>query len=201
MRRKRLHVGKRRIPMPTSVTTNRWCELAQPIASAMMKMLRATLRCLPLVAASVFSFSGASCDVRATGAQETDTRSGFVIPIQRGPRWDRVIVMAKVQNAAPMMFLVDTGAPQTILFSPTFAMNVVQPVPVNLPAARFECVGIQGNAGKFELAGYRWDNFPAIVADVPLISQEGVVGIIGNDVLSNFEVTIDYQRMTMTLRR
>ena len=100
-----------------------------------------------------------------------------------------------------MLFLVDTGAPQTILLSPTFAINAEQSVPVNLPAAQYQCVGVQTNVGRFELAGYRWDNFPVIVADIPLVAREGVVGIIGNDVLSNFKVTIDYQRMTMTLRR
>jgi hypothetical protein len=116
----------------------------------------------------------------------------------------RIYLYASVNGSPPAKFIMDTGAPTTFVTrsritgqwsgTPTTAVFplVGGAVPAwNSYVSRFAVVGPSGNS-------VYSDNFPITVIDCPALDQEGVAGLIGDDFLSKFHVTIDYWAREIT---
>lgn len=61
--------------------------------------------------------------------------------------------------------------------------------------------GYSSRVHTLSIGGATVRNLPVMLVNLPPLANEGVAGLIGDDVLSQFRVTIDCQARTMTLSR
>jgi tetratricopeptide (TPR) repeat protein len=119
---------------------------------------------------------------------------------------DKVFVEARLSDGVPRLFLVDTGA----------ALSVVSQrvaIGLNLPIHR-QAGQISGVGGTSEWLGshikilrlgkFSMTDIPVAVGVTGIPTQVGLVpldGIIGSDILGQFQVELDYPAQTLTLSR
>ncbi len=146
--------------------------------------------------------------------------SAWSVPIHRGDRVNaifmypdgsthtlmqpgsRIIVYASVNGSPPAPFIVDTGAPKThILTNVIYGQWGGTPTTTVFPLVGGALQGWDSQVNTFRIGDAVLYNLPVTLVSVPSLAQEGVAGLIGDDVLSQFKVTIDYKARTLSLSR
>jgi tetratricopeptide (TPR) repeat protein len=129
------------------------------------------------------------------------------LPLYRNPgSAEKIFIEAKLSDGIPRLFLVDTGAAISVV-SQRAAINLN--MPIHRQAGRISGVGGTSDwlasqikvlrLGKFSMA-----DIPVAVGVTGVPTQVGLVpldGIIGSDILGQFQVEVDYPAQTLTLSR
>ena len=94
-------------------------------------------------------------------------------------------------------FILDTGAPLTIVNSKAKHKNALQ---ANGISQTFMVASTEVES--FEWAGIKKEQFEAIAIDISHLeraSQRSILGLIGYDMIKNYEILIDYQKREIQL--
>ena len=129
------------------------------------------------------------------------------LPLYRNPgSADKVFVEVELGDRKPRLFLVDTGAAVTAVSD-----RVAQDLNMAVKRQPGSLVGVAGRttwkAGllpEISLGRYTLQRIPVAVGVTGVPTQVGLVpldGILGNDILDHFRVTVDYPANRLTLER
>lgn len=129
------------------------------------------------------------------------------LPLYRNPiSADKIFVEARLADGKPRMFLIDTGSALSVL-----SRSVALELDLALEPRAGSLVGIGGSTSwsgaqldSLRLGPYTVRDLKVAVGVTGVPAQVGIVplaGIIGNDVLGQFELSVDYPGGTMQLAR
>lgn len=114
-----------------------------------------------------------------------------------------ILIKVRVNDRQPVDFLLDTGASQTVVDRRVAASMLLEKQgALSIASASGNLSAQTTNLGKLEVGSLVVKDAPAIICDLTAESRQLgrlVAGIIGNDFLSQFALTIDYAKQTVTL--
>ena len=113
-----------------------------------------------------------------------------------------MVIEARINGKGPYKFILDTGAAMTVI-SP----NVAQQLKLK-PSGAIKLVGVAGKpmqASLTELSEIAVDRAKARRMEVAIqpilhLNKAGVIGLLGSDFLSRFEMSLNPARKTLTLK-
>lgn len=159
---------------------------------------------LAMMIAAVLLLAGSpGCD-RTPPARPTEVRTSgsdsIAIPFSRGTTSNRVIVNVSVNGLPELPLLLDTGAARTYLdlehygiISPKDALAIKN----GTSSLRDEAIVI---VNSIAIGDVKAHNLVVSLRRMPPLDN-GACGLMADDVLRNFIVTIDYRSNTLTLKR
>ncbi len=114
-----------------------------------------------------------------------------------------ILIKVRVNDRQPVDFLLDTGASQTVIDRRVAASMLLEKQgALNIASASGSLSAQTTNLAKLEVGNLAVQDAPAIICDLTAESRQLgrlIAGIIGNDFLSQFALTIDYAKQTATL--
>lgn len=173
--------------------------IAHTQRARMLPVTRVAVMIVPVL----LSAGSAGCD-RTPPARPTEVQTSgsdtIALPFSRGTTANRVIVNVSVNGLPELPFLLDTGAARTYLdlehygvISPKDAVAIKN----GTSTLRDEAIVIVNSIAVGDVKAH---NLVVCLRRMPPLDN-GACGLLADDVLRNFIVTIDYRTSTLTLKR
>ncbi|MBX9689732.1 MAG: aspartyl protease family protein [Candidatus Obscuribacterales bacterium] len=115
-----------------------------------------------------------------------------------------LLIKARVNDGEPMDFLFDTGASQTLIDRRLAAENLLdRQAGMKMTAAVGQFFGQSTEIPKIQIGELAVPNVQAVIVDLSNHARQlgkPIAGVLGNNVLNRFAVTIDYGKSQIGLR-
>jgi len=164
-------------------------------------MFRLLIFCLSLSLAPSCAHLQRTHTAGISGAEQA------VLPLYRNPNGeDKIFIEGSLEDGVPRLFLVDTGSSVSMISQAIAVENElpVRPRNTQLKGLNGRTSWISTRLETLKFGSIRLSDVSVAIGIKGVPSHVGLVpiaGLIGNDILSQFHVEVDYPAQTLTLNR